>query len=304
MHRAPGLRILFPTDFSAACLQAGRALTRLADGCRLERTVAHVVKPGSDVGRARRALESFVAQIDGGVDTARILLEREQPADAIADLCRQKRFDLVMAPASDRTGVPRLFRPSFRAQLLRRCAVPLWTAGGLATSERPLHTVACLVDFDDAPAGFLHLARAFADRVGARLRVLSVVPRVDEGTLGDVLTSDAPLRPEFAVSRIQALLGGRRGATEIDVAVGGQARGLRRLLARGPADVLLVGRRRAANGAWLSGFAHDLDRLRCPVVCVDGAAARSPGWSFVGVSDVAQPASVEDRRLVGAGHAV
>lgn len=282
MRQRPELRVLFPTTFSTPCLRAGQALTQLAHDCLLQITLVHVMKPGGKVRRAERELDSFMAETDEYCDNARVLLTGDEPAGLVADLCQQQQFDLVMSPASGRSGLHALLAGSFRAQLLKQCEVPLWTAGshvGVSSFGRPLRTVACLVDFDDSPAGLLRLARAFAERFQARLRVLAVVPSIDEGLLGDVLTSDSPLAPADAITRIQSLLAGH-DAADIDIAVGGRAWGLRRLLTRNPADLLFVGPRRASYGSWFSGFAPDLDRLNCPVVCIDGAAARFPGWSF------------------------
>lgn len=301
MRDLPELRVLFPTNFSDACLRAGRAIAQLAERCLLQITIVHVMKPGGKVRRAQSELLSFLAETDDYCHNERMLLESGDPVAAVTELCRQGHVDLVMAPSSGRQGVQGLLGRSFRAQLLGQCAVPLWTAGGqvsAATLGHPLRTVACLVDFDDAPAGFLRLAAAFAERFQARLRVLSVVPSIDDGTLGSVLTSDAPLLPEHAVTRIQDMLAGQAGL-DIDIAVGSRAHGLRRLLTRGPADLLFVGPRRASGGSWLPGFARDLDRLRCPVVCIDGAAARFPGWSFQAHAD--RRAVLASPRLAVAG---
>lgn len=279
---SPELQVLFPTNFSAGCVQAGHAITQLSEGCLLRLTLVHVMKSGTKVRRAARALDGFLAEVDEYCVNDRLLLEGDDPASTVADLCRQQSFDLVMAPRSCRSGLPSLFTPSFRARLLQQCGIPLWTAGdrvAQARFGRPLRTVACLVDFTDSPVGLVRLAAAFADRFGARLRVLSVVPSIDDSTIADVLTPDLPLVPEHAVSRIQKIFDGRT-LPDIDVAVGSQASGLRRLMQRADADLLFVGSRHASSGVWFNGFSRVLDHLPCPVVCADGAATRLPGWAW------------------------
>lgn len=301
MDERPDFRVLFPTSFSTASVHAGRAIRQLADGRRLSLTIMHVMSPRGRVRQAQARLDAFLADIDGHCEIERLLVQDDGAVTAVAELCRTEQFDLVMAPSSGRSSVHGLLAGSFRAQLLQRCCVPLWTVGDRLASSHfvgPLRTVACLVDFDDSPAGFIRLASAFADRVSARLRVLSVVPTIDEGTLAHVVTSDAPLLREHAVSRIHAMLAGCI-VPDIDIAVGDRAQGLRRMLDRASADLLFVGPRQARFGSWLSGFDRVLDRLPCPVVCVDAAASRFPGWSF---QDTPVRHALPGDRLIAPGH--
>jgi nucleotide-binding universal stress UspA family protein len=275
------LRVLFPVSFSAACRRASRTLTQLTNGCRLDLTLLHAVRAGQS-RRARHELEMF--PIDRSLNTTcrRVLLEVDDAPQAIGEVCRTGRFDLVVAPAGERRGIQHLLARSFRARLLRQCSVPLWTAGpaALAASpNRPIRTVACLMDFDNDRGGFVKLVQSFAARFNARVHFLYVVPPVDEGMLADSLASKAPLMPAVAVKRIRELFPPHQ-PPEIDVAVGERGRELRRMLARCDADLLFVGPRQATATAWGLRFSRDLDQLPCPVVCVDGAAAGFPRWSF------------------------
>lgn len=295
----PELRVLFPTNFSAACLHAGRTIAQLAEGCLLKLTLVHVMKKGTKVRRAQNALDGFLADSDEHCVVDRLLLESNDPVTVVADLCRERPFDLVMAPRSGHLDLSTLFRSSFRARLLKECRVPLWTIGDRVPSDRlgrPPRTVACLVDFDDAPAGLVHFASAFAERFGAKLRVISVVPSIDDGTIADVLTSESPLMAADAFSRIQQIFDGRT-LPDVDVVVGTPAHGLRRLMRRANADLLFVGPRRAAGNRWVPGFARVLDKLPCPVVCADGSAEPLPNW-------VIGPSRVFPRAATVAGVAV
>ncbi len=279
MSDAPDLHLLFATSLSEACRRTAPAIAQLAARCRLTLTIVHAVGPGDPVRQRRRDLDAFMAEADRDFACRRLILEGHDPAADVAAWCAAGRFDMLLAPASPRRGWSWPLGRSFRSYLLRQAGVPLWTAGSCLPSadfDRPIGTVSCLLDFDRDPATFLGLVSAFALRVGARLRVLAIIPPVDDGTLADVLRSDAPLVPARAVERIQELCAGG-DPPEIDVAVGHRRRELRRMLTRSPTDLLFVGQRHAADPWFLP---RTLDQLPCPVVCADGSSAGFTRWSF------------------------
>lgn len=282
MRDTPHLRVLFPTDFSAACIQTGRAISQLARVCPLTLTMAHVVRPGQWNQALRVLLQSFLAESRDFSESRRVMVEGGDPARAIAELCGTDRFDLIMAPASGRRGLGGMLAGSFRARLLERCDVPLWTAGDCLSSAnfgRRLATVACLVDFDDNPDALLESVSAFARCLGARMHAVSVLPPIDDGTLVEVLTSTTPLLPEVAVDRIRRMCASH-GSPEVHVAVGTVGRTVPQLLSQAGADLLVIGPRHAAVGAWTSRVWRDLDRLPCPLLCVAPGSTRSAGWAF------------------------
>lgn len=282
MRDAPDLRILFPTTYSDACRQTGEALEQLAGVCNLHLTMAHVVRPGARTREAHRALDEFLPQADSALVCRRILVEGDDAAGAIAEVSRESRFDLVMTPASSRTGMWGWLSRSFRARLMRRLDVPLWTAGWRLPTlnfRRPIRTVACLVDFDDAPERLLQHAAAFASRFDAAVHVLAVIPPIDDGTLAEILNSDAPLMPGSALSRIQAMFASRALAG-VDVVVGERGHELERMIARCQPDLLFTGPRQFRRGGWLARVPRVFDSLPCPVVCLEGADRGFVGWSF------------------------
>lgn len=275
------LQLLFPTTFSAACVNAGRAIAQLADACRVKLTIVHIAKPGTKNLRLRHQMDCFLGGGEPFVNARRLLLEDDNPAGVIGELCARTQYDLIVSPAFDRLEMGRILSASFRARLLRDCAVPLWTAGRCLASAnftRPIRTVACLLDFDQDAETFLRIVTAFASRIRARIRVLTVVPRIDDGVLADSSLSDSPLMPDLALSRIQAMFAGQEFPA-IDVAVGERRRGLRRMLGRCDADLVFVPRQMSLH-AWSFRFSRDLDRLPCPVVCLDASADGFKGWSF------------------------
>lgn len=279
------LSILFPTSFSDACFQTGRAIAQLADRCRVHLTIVHVAPAGSVAPGTRRELASFFAEGDHYDQCRRILLESNEPASAVATFGAREAFDLIMSPASDRLGVHRVLLPSFRGRLLASCTVPLWTSGPALHQgqfRQGIRNVAYLVDYDHAPRARARKAAAFAARFGARLHALDVIPPVTDGTVLDVLDSHRPLMPARADEQIREMFDdGPEPA--VDVRVGSRERELARMLRRCEADLLFVAPQHATRGVLRTGFARDLDRLPCPVVCLGASNGTAGRWSFESV---------------------
>lgn len=302
MHNTPDLRILFPTSFSDACFRTARAIAQLADNTSIGLTITHVVEPGGATREKRRELDSFMAEADHYDGCTRVLVEAGDPVDAIAELCDKGCFDLVVAPASDRLGVHRFVKASTRAKLLKHCCAPMWTAGTCldrVNFKAPIRTIACLLDFDQDNGGYLPLAAAFAARLGARMRIMHVIRPVDEGELARSLHSRAPLMPETAVERIRAAFAGQ-DCPEVDVAVGSVTAELPRMLQRSEADLAFVGPGQALNGSWFPRLQRGLDRLPCPVICVDGASSAFDRWTFQD-TQMAQAAAAGESRSARGG---
>jgi nucleotide-binding universal stress UspA family protein len=209
-------------------------------------------------------------------------VESDDPVEAIGDLCDREGSDLVLAPSSDRLGFQQFISPSFRAKLLKRCKAPVWTAGNCLDRfnfKPSIQSVACVLDFDCPNDTHLRLAASLAWHVGATMRIVTVLAPTDEGTLARCLYSRGPLMPEVAVSRIRSAFAGRV-CPEIEVAVGEPSTELPRLLKRCDADLAFVGPGQALGGVWRPRLEGFLDRLPCPVICVDGASASFEGWNF------------------------
>lgn len=277
----PDLHVLVATRDREISSDTIGAIAQLSATCAVDLTVAHVA--GTTKDDAAPGPIAFPTQAAPG-RTQRLELAGPDAALAVADLCAELPFDLVVAPP----GRPQPwspFRRSFRARLLELTATPVWSAGPDVSGrhfERPLRTVACLIDFQVDPEPLLQRAAAFARRMDARLHVLAVLPPIDDGTLATVLTSEMPLLPSTAVARIEQMCAARP-MPAVDVVVDGLGRGLRRLVDRAAPDLLFV-RARQWTGAWPLGFSRPLDALRCPVVCVPDTLAE-PAWSFERTAD-------------------
>jgi nucleotide-binding universal stress UspA family protein len=279
MQQSTDLHILFPTSFSDACFQAGRAIAQLADTLRVNLVIAHVVRRGGATSAVRRELDSFFGEGDHFDSCRRVIIESNNAPQAIADYAR-RGFDLLVSPASDRLGLHRILVPSFRGRLMRQANVPLWTVGASVSRtrfQRPIRNVAYLVDYHVQPGVRLPLVTSFASRFDADLHVLDVIPDISEGSL--VLDSDRPLNADVSSDRMRALFK-ESHPTRVHVATGTRRGELRRMLERCDADVLFIGQEQASRGLFFPRFARDLDRLPCPVVCLGRSAESLQGWSF------------------------
>jgi hypothetical protein len=282
VQNRPDLRILFPTSYSDACFRTSRAIAQLADRCHISLTIAHITAPGAATIGSRRELDSFMAEADHYDECCRMLVESPCAVEAIGNLCDCRTFDLVLAPASDRVGLHRFFTRSTRARLLKRCPVPIWTAGKCLdrrTLKPAITTVACLLDFDAPGDAHIRLASSLASRVGAKLRIVTVIEPISEATLAKAVDSRAPLVPEVAIKAIRSAFDGV-DCPDIDVSVGDMSLALPRLLQRCDADLVFIGPGRALAGLWRPKLASYVDRLPCPVICVDGASAQFEAWSY------------------------
>ena len=273
------LNILFATNFSDSCFRAIRAIAQMADAFDVRLTVAHANQTSSP---RQRDLHSFFAEADHYNQCRRVSLTGS-PAAAISAYTQEQKFDLVISPGSDRIGLPRPFHRSIRADLLRSGAAPVWTTSrGLEAADfrRPIRTVAVALDgFDDA-LQHLHLAAAFSERIGARLRLLTVVPEISEGTLITQARAPQPLNPRRATARIEEMLSGWHRLPAIDVAVGPPPREIPRMAARCDADLLFLSEAQSTSGLFIPGISRTVNHSPCAVICVPTALSSKFQWSF------------------------
>src|SRR5690349_15840087 len=113
MHESCDLKLLFAARFTGACFSAIRAVAQLAEMLRVSVTIAHV---GPTDRTTSKELHSFFAEADHYESCRRVHLHGPT-APALAELARNGKFDLILAPRSDRLGFPRPFHRSVRAQL-------------------------------------------------------------------------------------------------------------------------------------------------------------------------------------------
>jgi len=191
--------ILFATNFSDACHAAIPAVTRWVDAHNARLTILHVYQPEKTLHRQAEAqLESFYAEAENYKNCRRVLLSGNI-SDSIENFCAREGDGLLFIPPSDRIGLPRPFHVSTRARLLRNLDMPIWTMGKASlqtnASVAGNNIAVCVQDLDQ-PVDYVHVAAAHAQRHGAALHLMHVVPETSEGTLISALHSNAPLGVE------------------------------------------------------------------------------------------------------------
>src|SRR5688572_11511402 len=109
MHRPYDLKVLFATAFTDSCFQAIRAIAQMADAMPISLTIAHVTTPDSP---PNRVLQSFFAEADHYSFCDRVQLQGSSVTQTLAAHANEERYDLILAPRSDRLGFPRPFHRS------------------------------------------------------------------------------------------------------------------------------------------------------------------------------------------------
>jgi nucleotide-binding universal stress UspA family protein len=275
------LKLLFTTHFSDSCFRAIPAVAQLADIFRIDITIAHVCPEGGS--KSSLELHSFFAEAENYHSCRRIALEGA-PVETIAELTRQQHFDLVVSPGSDRLGIPRPFHRSLRAELLKQGGAPLWTMSrGIEKADfrKPIRTIAAAVDGWDRDMTHVELAASFAERTGARLQLLTVVPPISDSTISGQAVRPQPLHPDRAVARIERLLCHWHLAPEVSFATGSVGREVPRMAAQCNADLLFLSEAQSTGGWFLPGLGRAIKHSPCPVIAIPSSLSPQFRWSFL-----------------------
>lgn len=281
MHQPQPFEIAFLTSFSDTCFRAIPAVAQMCDDLAVRLTIVHAHDPRRRPTEAAAArLRSFFPEADRYAGSRRRLVVGT-PAEALAQLRQQQAVDLLVAPAGDPLGLPRLFRHSVRATLLGSGVPALWTVGpetSPAALGRPVRHVACCLEVGLPGEGHLRLACAYASALGATLHLVHVLPEVHDGTMVR-LAHARPLDQAATIARLRRVPGA--GGLVPQVHVTSRQRLAETLDAACAADVVFVD-----GDAWVHrrGFARrmrrTIDTLRRPVVCA-GPSAATAQWPLV-----------------------
>lgn len=270
LHSRP-FDVLFLTNFSDSCFRAIPALAQLGDEIDMRLTIVHAIGTGAhDRGQLEPKIRSFFPEADHYASCRRMLVPGT-PIDAVRHLRSERPVDLVVAPAGDPLGLPRLGHTSLRARLVRESGAPVMTLGRGAMSgrlTRPTRTVACALEMGSTGRVHLRLAAAYAQSLGAALHVVQVLPDIDDGSL--VTLARAEAFDEDSVARQLRRAGTSRPAA---VTLHASTRDrLPRLLTECNADVAFLDGTRWMHRRWLTArMSRFVDALPCPAVCVDSA---------------------------------
>lgn len=279
MSESRPFEVTFLTSFSDTCFRAIPALAQMADSIDLRLSIVHCHDPrrgATDAATAR--LRSFFPEADGYPGCARRLLDAP-PVEAVARLHAERPIDLLVAPAGDPLGMPRLAHHSLRATLLRGPVPALWTVGpesSPATVGRPVRHVACCVHVGTPGDAHIRLASRYASELGAVLHVVQILPEIHDGTMLR-LAYAVPIDARSATERVRRLSPAAAAAT-IQIHVTTARRLAHTLDTECTADLVVVdGQAWTRRRAFLRRLDPVLDRLRRPVICA-GPAADTVAW--------------------------
>jgi len=286
-------KILFPVDFSAACLGASRYVEAFTGRFQAELTLLHVVDnsayrawgtsaywgmSGADVGRegvkwAREEMGKFLTEETKHFDVKREVLEGDAGQQIVA-AARRSGVDLIMMPTHGLSVFRRYILGSITAKVLHDAECAVWTGTHMENAP-PLDAIAfpkvlCAVDLGPQSERALRWAAGFAKEHSAELIVANIIPvrqagqarYFDQGFVADISNS---VRQE-----LQVLLN-NLGITARPIVVGGEpAKALSGIAQSERVSQVVIARGAAAEGLGrLRTQAYAIVRSSpCPVVSV------------------------------------
>lgn len=281
MPRSPHpLDILFLTNFSDYCFRAIPSIAQMADSLSARLTLMHVYDPTKDnVKRAEEKLASFFPEADRYRSCIRVAMPGPV-VDAVKRHLDVWPVNLIVAPASDPIGVPRIGDCSLRARLIEECGLPVWTIGRRVRApklEQPVRNVACWLDFHLLGAPHLPFAIEYANRVGANLHILRALPAIDEGSLAHAAHEELALHPNGASQEIARLCSGSPVRPHIHVTQGEGRRALCKMLDECDADLVFLRKDEWFLARWLGMGLRLGDCVPCPSIYI-GDRISIPDW--------------------------
>lgn len=284
------LDVLFLTNFSDYCFRSIPAVAQMAASLKVRLTIMHAYDPShSSQKDAEAHLHSFFPEADRYAACQRVAVQGPL-IPAVQRHLQEWPVNLLIAPASDTVGLPRLGAGSTRSRLVKTCGVPVWTIGRrvqLQSIARPAKNVACWLDFYSPQTEHLAFAMEYARKLGAKLHLLRALPNIDEGMLS-VGGQDSALTPATAAEEILRLCSGAVGRPEVHVTSGEGRTSLNRLLRQCNADVVFLGRESSWIAEWMGMGLHLGDGVPCPAVYV-GEHLTIPVWSLETANVTAAP---------------
>lgn len=270
--------VLFLTNFSESCFKAIPALAQMCDAIEMRLTILHTYQEASRLRELESDLRSFFPEADD-YGCCRRVLSPGSPLDGVRRMQAEGHVDLVVAPAGDPLGLPRVGHRSLRSQLMTSDGTPMWTIGNGTPSRRlvrPARSVACCLELGRKGRVHLKLACQYARAMHASLHVIQVMPEIHEGNLLLLATAD-PFDDACAAADVRRFGGG--DAPEPEVHVTDRTR-LAELLARRDIDVVFLDANRWIRRSWFAPRIDRLaDRLPCAAVYVD-AEREDVHWQF------------------------
>jgi nucleotide-binding universal stress UspA family protein len=201
--------ILFATDFSEASMKALPYAANIARKFGAKVLVCHVITPTPvSVGAAQAAQYVYEAEIENanrvfanvglwndlnGLEK-KTLLPSGIFADALVDTIAENDIDLVVAGTHGRTGLTRLLLGSTAEEICRVASCPVMTVGPLLEpNKKTVEHILMLTDLSDESRASLPYVAEFAQKYGASVTVLHVLPE-ETATNPDAKELSEPIR--------------------------------------------------------------------------------------------------------------
>jgi nucleotide-binding universal stress UspA family protein len=281
--------VLFPTDFSEQCRGVSPFVVALTRHFEARLTLLHsigippesYVTYGVDVSSALKtqfldasaaSMQEFAKQGFGqmAVQTA---IEEGSPAQVIVDYAKKQGVDLIMMPTHGYGPLRRFLIGSVTAKVLHDAQCPVWTSVHTDTPapvSSGYQTILCAVDSGPSSVPLMRWATWLAGRYGAALKLVHVIPAVNETSMN---RGEREVRRYlFAQAREEFPKWIQEAGVTADVRLrGGEiAARVAETALQEKADLLVVGRGHVQRT--LGGLrTHSLELIReapCPVISV------------------------------------
>ncbi len=276
------LDILFLTNFSEYCYRSIPAIAQMADALKVRLTIMHVYHPGKR-GRteAEAQIRSFFPEADRYAACNRCAV----PGPMLQAVQRHLEVwpvNLIVAPASDPIGLPRIGDRSLRGRLIEECGIPVWTIARhtqQAKLTHPMKNVACWLDFHSHQTGHLAFAMEYANKLNAELHVIHALPEIHDGSVVWALDPNVALHPSAATQKILDLCRTAPVTPVVHVSTGSGRSTLARMLRECNADVVFLRGEESLLSKWLGLGLRLGDGIPCPAIYV-GDEINIPMWNL------------------------
>lgn len=276
------LDILFLTNFSDYCFRGIPVIAHMAAGLKVRLTLMHVYDPAHcSHAKANAQLGSFFPEADRYAACQRIAVAG-QLIETVKRHLNVWPVNLIVAPASDDIGIPRIGHRCKRSRLIQECGVPVWTIGRrvqLPKLVQPVRNVACWLDFYSTRPAHLPFAVEYASKIGAKLHLLRALPEINEGSLGLGTRPDKPLRADTVATEVLQLCANAPIHPEVHISSGEGRSVVAQMLRECDADIVFLGNEMLSLTEWLGVGLRLGDYVPCPAIYV-GDHSSVPVWNL------------------------
>ena len=241
--------ILFPVDFSPACVAFLPSVERMAKRFDAQLSLLHVLEvPATWYARGDTGMRAWFDLPGMTEDCQRLLsvfgptslfrVERTvmegDPASCIAAYAAQQGVDLIMMPTNGHGARRNQLLGSVAAKVLHDAACPVWTGADL-TPQEEIRCILCAVDEWPEAHCVLEQAWALSHIFEAHLVVMHAVPEITDGHLADSFR-------QAALSHISSLQTKARASGEAVIATRDISRAVRETAEGRQAGLVVIGR--------------------------------------------------------------